>query len=170
MSSDFEAVGTGRVKKVFRRWGHQMKNGRERGFTLIEVMAVVAIIGILATLAYPSYRDYIIRGRIPEGLALLSNERIAMEKFLADNRAYHVAPGGAHACTRYPVATKYFNVACTGTQTPTTYTLQASGIGSMAGFTYTIDQAGLKQTTGVGAGWGVTTPLSCWVLKRDGSC
>ncbi|MDR2173572.1 MAG: prepilin-type N-terminal cleavage/methylation domain-containing protein [Burkholderiales bacterium] len=144
-----------------------MKHRRESGFTLVEVMVTVAIIGILATIAYPSYRDYLIRGRIPEGLTLLSNERIVMEKFLADNRSYQV--GGVHACARYPVRTKYFDVACDGTETAQTYTLQATGTGSMVNFDYTIDQTGDKATVSLGVGW-TTFPASCWVLKRDGSC
>jgi type IV pilus assembly protein PilE len=147
-----------------------MKHLRKQGFTLIEMMVVVAIIGILATIAYPSYRDYIIRGRIPEGLALLSNERITMEKYLGSNLVYLLTPGGAHACTRYPVVTRYFSVTCvTGTDTPLTYTLQATGINSMTGFNYTIDQAGNRTTQTLGAGWGktVTTPQTCWVLKSD---
>ncbi|MDR0247243.1 MAG: prepilin-type N-terminal cleavage/methylation domain-containing protein, partial [Burkholderiales bacterium] len=59
-----------------------------QGFTLIEMMIVVAIIGILAALAVPSYIDHVRRGAIPEGLAGLSNEKVRMEQFFMDNRAY----------------------------------------------------------------------------------
>jgi len=42
---------------------------RQVGFTLIEVMVVVAIVAILAAVAYPSYGDYVRRGKIAEAPA-----------------------------------------------------------------------------------------------------
>jgi type IV pilus assembly protein PilA len=43
---------------------------RHRGFTMLELMAVVAVIGILAVLAVPSYIDRIVREQVKSALPL----------------------------------------------------------------------------------------------------
>ena len=41
----------------------------QRGFTLIELMIVVAVVGILSAIAYPSYQEYVAKGRRADGKA-----------------------------------------------------------------------------------------------------
>jgi type IV pilus assembly protein PilE len=142
---------------------HKKPRGRNAGFTLIELMIVVAVIGILAAIALPSYTDYVTRGKIPEATSNLAAKRVQLEQFFQDNRTYVAAP----ACVADTTTSQYFNFSCT-VQTATTYTIQALGKGSMAGFTYTIDQANAKVTTTVPSGW--TTNGTCWVTKKGGSC
>jgi len=48
-----------------------MKNrSNTKGFTLIELMIVIAIIAILMSYAIPAYRDYTVRAKAGEGIAL----------------------------------------------------------------------------------------------------
>lgn len=65
-----------------------MKQAKQFGFTLIEVMITVAIIGILAAIAYPSYTEYVLRGNRSEGLALLSEAAARQERYFAQNYTY----------------------------------------------------------------------------------
>jgi type IV pilus assembly protein PilE len=139
----------------------------ENGFTLIELLIVVAVVGILSAVALPNYNAYVIRGKITEGTSALSDGRVKMEQFFQDNRTYAGGPA--------PAATTYFTYAAPNTATPTlSYTITATGIGSMAGFSYTIDQNNAKtstfsQATGSKAiGW--TASTACWVVRKNGSC
>jgi type IV pilus assembly protein PilE len=141
---------------------HTMPSIR-RGFTLIELMITVAIVAILASIAVPAYKDYVVRGRIPEGTNALSALQVKMEQYFQDNHTYTGAPYCASSTLTY------FNITCTSTSS--TFTGTATGItgSSQAGFVFTIDETGMKQTTGVPTGW--TTPSSnCWVQRKDGSC
>lgn len=141
-----------------KHWAHA-------GFTLIELMMTVAILGILSTIALPSYRDYVSRGKIPEALGTLAAKRVQLEQYFLDNRSYVSAP----ACTSDTTTSKYFTFGCS-TQTATAYTLQAVGQGSMAGFTFTINQNNAKSTTAVPSGWSTPSPNNCWVTKKGGVC
>lgn len=59
-----------------------------RGFTLVELMAVVIIVAVLAVLAVVSYRRYMIAGRITEAIAMVGNIRGAEETYRAETMQY----------------------------------------------------------------------------------
>jgi type IV pilus assembly protein PilE len=141
--------------------GASMK--KQAGFTLIELMITVAIIGILAAVALPSYKDYVMRGRIPEATSNLATKRVLVEQFFQDNRTFVGAPG----CASDTTTGKYFDFSCP-TLTATTYSLTATGKGAMAGFTFTLDQSNNKtsaiSSTLAAAGWGSNN--SCWIVRK----
>ncbi len=130
--------------------------GKNSGFTLIELMIAVAIVAILASVALPSYQDYVRRGRIPEATSGLGQGRVVMEQWFQDNRTYEAA--------RCPAATQSFTFAC-NPLTANTFTITATGIGTMAGFTYTIDQAGAMTSA---TPWG--NGATCWIARRGDAC
>lgn len=145
-----------------------MQGYKQSGFTLLEMMVTVAIIGILAAVAIPSYRDYTIRGKIPQATNTLATLRVQLEQYYQDNRTY---VGACAANTVAPLpASDDFTYSCP-TLTDTTFTVQAAGVSSKAmnGFTYTIDQSNSRRTTSLPSGWG-TAPVECWVTKKGGAC
>lgn len=60
-------------------------NMKTRGFTLIELMIVIAIIGVLAAIAIPTYRDFIVRSKVTEGLVALSPYKVRLAEYVLDN-------------------------------------------------------------------------------------
>jgi len=139
---------------------HTQRPRHSAGFTLIEMLITVAIVAILAKVAVPAYSDYIKRGKIPEATGGLAAKQAQMEQFFQDNLTYANAP----PCTSE--STTNFTFSCSVAGTPTVYTLQAKGQGSMSGFTYTVDQAGTKKTTA--SPWGTST--TCWITGKGGTC
>ena len=127
-----------------------------KGFTLIELMIVIVVIGILARIAYPSYTDYVIRGKLIEGTSALSNGRVKMEQYFQDNRTYVAGPA--------PGNTTNFTYAASNLALGT-YTITATGVGSLAGFSYSINESNTKAST---TPWGNST--TCWVVKKGGGC
>lgn len=63
-----------------------------RGFTLIELMITVAIVAILAAIAYPSYKQFILKGRRAEGRAALMAVLQQQERYFTQYNTYWV-PG-----------------------------------------------------------------------------
>ncbi|HEX3098251.1 MAG TPA: type IV pilin protein [Usitatibacter sp.] len=61
---------------------------KARGFTLIEVVAVVAIIGILTAIAIPSYQQHLRKGRRANAEAFLSDVASREQQYLLDARGY----------------------------------------------------------------------------------
>jgi type IV pilus assembly protein PilE len=129
------------------------------GFSLIELLIAITIIGLLLGIAVPSYRDHLRRGAIEEALAEMSRGRVAIENYFLDNRMYTGAP--------LPPNTARFTFAwAMGEPTATTYKIVATGSGNVAGFSYTINETGVR-TTDSGS-WGTNT--GCWIIRKGGTC
>lgn len=140
---------------------------RNAGFTLIELMIVVVVIGILSAIALPAYKNYIVRGRIPEATSNLSSAQVRMEQWFQDNRSYRV--GATTTCGVAMPTGSYFTLTCTA-PTATTYTITATGTGSMLGFTYTINESAARTSTITGVSGWTYSSTTCWVTNTGGRC
>ncbi|MBI1890163.1 MAG: prepilin-type N-terminal cleavage/methylation domain-containing protein [Burkholderiales bacterium] len=139
---------------------------RQLGFTLLEVMIAMVIIAILAGIAVPAYTDYVTRSRLTEAFSALSVANSSAEKYWSNQSPRTFA--NFNAASDFPPNTTNFTYALTGA-TASAYTITATGIGPVAGFVFTINQDGVRTTTGVKAGWS-GAGSNCWVIKSSGDC
>lgn len=139
---------------------HRFINMRQiRGFSLVELLVTIAVIGLLLAIAVPTYREHVRRGAVEEALGQLGTGSIAIEQYFLDNRTYVGAP--------LPAGTARFAISyAAGQPTAATYTLVATGSGNVNGFVYTLNQQGVRATTG--GDWG--TNAACWIIRKGGTC
>ena len=132
------------------------------GVTLIELMIVVLIMSIIAAIGYPSYTEYVLRGKRSEGRAALLDAAAKQERFYSDCNRYGTL-GTTQNCTS--------GIAKISTSTEGgLYTLNVNLVNNNQGFTLTADptftdakcgklsltHAGVREKTGTG------TQKECW--------
>jgi type IV pilus assembly protein PilE len=119
--------------------------GRNRGFTLIEVMIVVAIVAILAAIAFPSYARYVEQARRADAKAALLDAAQRLERCHTQFGAYDNG-----ACT-FAAVSPDGHYAITVVRTPMTFTLTATAQGVQANSpcgNYSITNTGVRGVTG----------------------
>lgn len=140
---------------------------RLQAYTLVELMIVLVIAGILGAVAYPSYRDHLIRGAIPQATGGLALYAMRMEEYYQDNRSY---TDSNKACGATAPVTEKFSFSCKPDSTGQSYVLTATGAeNDLAAFSYTLDHNGNENTIALPKDWG-TVPVNCWIQKKSSSC
>ena len=147
---------------------------RSRKFTVREIsvmVAVVAVVAIVSGLAIRSYYQYFLRARIIGAVSGLADMRTKMERYFQKNLTYSnpAQPACADGPGLAPLPTDpHFTSACP-TLSATQFTVTATGVGSMRGFAYSIDQNNNRFTASLPDGW-TGAGSACWVIRQDGSC
>ena len=131
---------------------------KQGGVTLIELMIVVVIVGIITSIAVPAYSDHVIKGKIAQGVAALSESKVRMEQVFNSERTYKCDLDFSPVFQDAP-----FDVAVSNCSS-TTFTMTATGQSAkgMNGYTYTINQSGEK-TSKTPA---VAATKSCWLMSK----
>lgn len=103
------------------------------GFTLVELMIVVAVIGILAAVAYPSYVEYIRQARRADAQSALLELAQFMERRYTTTGSYEAGDDCSLPFDASPRdgSSTFYNLSAECDAS--TFTLTATGTGSMAG-------------------------------------
>lgn len=105
-----------------------------KGFTLIELMVVLAIVGLLAGFAISQYRDYAVRSKVEDGLALATPAKQAVATALAAHGADFTAAqtGYVFGAATVGAVTGISIVEKTATASPYIRISYAAGTGGVA--------------------------------------
>ncbi|MEH6395263.1 type IV pilin protein [Pseudoalteromonas sp.] len=127
-----------------------IKQLKQLGFTLIELMITVAILGIIASIALPSYFEHVKRTARTEAITSLLDAANRQEQFFVDNRQYTTNLDNIGVVT--PTEHGFYTIKADVDNDAGTFSFTATPV---AGpplqdedcKTFTIDDAGLKTAT-----------------------
>jgi len=141
-----------------------MRNTRQAGFTLLELMIVVAVIAILAGIAVPMYIEQMRKGKRAEAAQAIGDIQLREERYRADNPTYATMDqltGSAANTTSYNSALKYYDVSIAN-NTGTGYVITATRKGDLASDprcgNFTMTMAAGVATKGISSG----DSAYCW--------
>lgn len=124
---------------------------QQRAFTLIELMITVAIVAILGAIAYPSYVQYLQRGKRAAAESEMMDIANREQQFLLANRAYvdKTALEASGFALSAAVGANYSYDITVGTATVPSFSIKFTAIaGQTSDGDLTLDNLGVKAPSG----------------------
>jgi type IV pilus assembly protein PilE len=143
-----------------------LHHGRQRGFTLVELMIVVLVAAILAAIAFPLYLNQVRESHRTDARSALLDLAGREERYFATRNTYtndSTALGYTTAGNTWPqtVGSGFYQIAQpTVVASPPSYSITATAVGTQANdtacATLTVTSSGQQTSTGTGSA------STCW--------
>jgi type IV pilus assembly protein PilE len=134
-----------------------MRNRAQAGFTLLELMITVAVVGILAAVAYPSYTDYLRKGKRATAQTALMELASKQQTFLLDRRIYSDSITTLGFAAPKEIENDYTFTATKNDGPPPTFTVTATPSAALVAKgeqTLSITNTGVKSPANATGYWG----------------
>ena len=134
----------------------RFKPGKQKGFNLLELLAVLAIMGILAAIVLPGFSDYMRDARRNDGITFLLEIMHRQERYFTEELTYTTDLTDLGYATAAAIVSEntFYNVTaslCAGIVLARCVLLTATPVGVQTGdVTLTLDSRGQR------------TPVSAW--------
>jgi type IV pilus assembly protein PilA len=146
----------------------EKKKGKQKGFTLIELMIVVAIIGILAAVAIPAYSDYTAKAQVSEAFALSASAKQAVALYRAEKGDFPTTNALAGLDASAEIVGAYVSGVAVGTGGAITATFSVGTAGTKTGDTAVTVTLTPDDTTNTGSiTWACTGTVKDKYLPTD---
>lgn len=140
------------------------------GFTRPGVVIALALLAAVTVLVVVSYRADVVGIQLGNAAGGLLAVQDRMERHFQAFRTYGAAGTVPAPCQVDEASRRFgdFLVSCASPPGASGYLLQAEGLGTVAGFVFTLDQSGRQATVKARAGW--PTCPSRWIMVKGEAC
>lgn len=145
-----------------------LQHRQQRGFTLIELMAVLAIVSVLALAAYPSYRGVLLKAKRTEARAALMRTMQQQERYFSQHNSYLAYsgdnPAGFTWYSGETAASSAYQIsaaACSGDLIRQCVSLQATPGGALVDRNFRDEECGTLSVNSLGEKT-PGEPTRCW--------